>query len=51
MSPMSLASLNKYESVTTSDLQTKSNTVEICPKCGEKIEPFYMRIHRCEGTD
>lgn len=22
-----------------------------CPKCGEKLEPFYMRTHHCEGTD
>lgn len=22
-----------------------------CPKCGDKLEPYWMRIHRCEGTD
>ena len=22
-----------------------------CQKCGEKLEPFYMRTHHCEGTD
>jgi len=22
-----------------------------CPKCGDEIEAFYMKVHRCEGTD
>ncbi len=31
--------------------ETKPIAKAECPKCGEKIDPYWMRIHRCEGTD
>lgn len=31
--------------------ETKSIAKIECAKCGEKSDPFYMKIHHCEGTD
>lgn len=31
----------------SSQLETEPIMMEGCPKCGEKLEPFYMKIHNC----
>ena len=32
--------------------EVKPPAMEECPKCGVKLEAFYLRhSHRCEGTD
>ena len=31
--------------------ETKPIAKVECPRCGEKIDPYWMKIHRCEGTD
>lgn len=33
------------------ETKPKPSIMEECSKCGVKSEPFYMRIHQCEGTD
>ena len=31
--------------------ETKPRVQTTCPKCGEEGEPYWMKIHHCDGTD
>ena len=33
------------------ELALKPRIIETCGRCGEELEAFYMKNHRCEGTD
>ena len=50
MSLTSLTSPNNNKRPRAPDSEYKHITMETCSKCEEKLEPFYMKIHRMLGN-